>query len=150
MRTARQNALYYADRKSEQNMRAALEACTQDFELCSPPFGRTMRGADENIKGMSGFFAIFPDYKVEPGHILCDETCVLMTGYVCLTPNAKTLGLPAPLKSARLAFSAAFETRNNLLSRETFLVDLVDLCKQSGLPLEVALRLFGHTEEIVA
>lgn len=150
MKSALENALYYAARKSEQNMAAALEACTEDFELISPPFGRTMKGRDDNLSGMAQFFALFPDYSVEPSSTLASDDHVLMVGHVTLTPNLTLLGVPGEAKSARLAFSAAFETRGNLLARETFVLDLVDLCAQSGLPLSVALMATGRQADLEA
>ena len=147
MKSSIENAEYYAARKSEQDMGSALKACTTDFELISPPFGRTMKGVEENLDGMAQFFALFPDYNVEADCTLNSDTNVLMVGHVSLTPNFDLLQIPGQPKTARLAFSAAFETRENLLCRETFIVDLVDLCSQSNLPLDRALDLFGRRQQ---
>ena len=143
MRTALENALYYAEKKSEQNMKAALEACTEDFTIYSPPFGVTLRGAEENLREMTKFFRFFPDYNVITEHTAIGENCVILTGRVQMTPNFSIIGLPNLGKKGEVDFSATFAIRGNLLFKEIFLLDIVDLCQQSGLPLDTALNIFG-------
>jgi hypothetical protein len=145
MRTAIENALFYGQKKSEQNMKVALEACTKDFTLFSPPFGANMNGVEENLRGMGLFFQIFPDYNVIAEHTLMGENFVAMTGKVQMTPDFSYLKLAGKGKKATIDFSAAFDLRGSLLLKEIFLLDIVDLCKQSGLPLEVALQVFKRS-----
>jgi hypothetical protein len=142
MRTAIENALHYGQKKSEQNMKVALEACTEDFTIISPPFGAYLSGRDENLRGMGIFFQIFPDYNVITEHIAMSENFVAMTGKVQMTPDFSFLKMHGTGKKATVDFSAAFTLRGQLLLKEIFLVDIVDICKQSGLPLEVALQVF--------
>ena len=144
MRTALENALYYAEKKSEQNMAAALEACTEDFILYSPPFGANLRGTKENLREMAKFFQFFPDYNVTTEHTAVGENCVILTGRVRMTPSFSMVGLPNLGKKAEVDFSATFALRGSLLQKETFLLDIVDLCNQSGLPLDVAMNIFGR------
>ena len=92
--TALENALYYAEKKSEQNMAAALEACTEDFILYSPPFGANLRGTKENLREMAKFFQFFPDYNVTTEHTAVGENCVILTGRVRMTPSFSMVGLP--------------------------------------------------------
>ena len=54
------------------------------------------------------------------------------------------VGLPNLGKRAEVDFSATFALRGSLLQKETFLLDIVDLCNQSGLPLDAAMNIFGR------
>ncbi len=144
MRTAVENALYYGEKKSEQNMEAALTACTEDFTLYSPPFNVTLCGRDENLRKMTRFFQVFPDYNVITEHTATGENFVVLTGRVQMTPNFSMLKISGSGRKAEVDFSAAFTLRDNLLLKETFLLDIVDLCHQSRLPLDVALTFFGR------
>jgi len=138
-----ENALWYAAQKSRQDMAAALEACTDDFVLESPSFNVRLVGREQNLKKMDEFFAAFPDYDVVSEHTALGEGCVVLTGRVRMTPSGPLLGLVTNGKRAEVPFSAMFETRGNLLSREVFLIDAVELCAQTGLPLAIGARLLG-------
>lgn len=135
MRNAVENALYYAARKSEQNMSAALDACTHDFVLRTPAFNSLLSGRDEVLSGMAFFFALFPDYFVEAEETLSNDRSVIMVGHVKLTPDFSTLGFNGKGAPARIDFCARFDVEGALLCRETFLIDLPELCQQSSLSL---------------
>lgn len=149
MRNATENAIFYAARKSEQDMPAALEACTADFELVTPAFNSRLSGRENVLGGMALFFALFPDYFVEADETIANDHCVIMVGHVRLTPNFAAVGLKGEGRTARLAFSARFETHGGLIRKETFLIDLPDLCHQSGLPLSHMLRI-AEREHVIA
>ena len=150
MKTALDNALYYAARKSEQNMAAALDACTADFVLHSPPFGSTLCGTEENFVGMAQFFALFLDYTVHAEHTAEGPGCLIMAGKVSMTPHLAYLGLPGVGRRATVEFTATFETRGERLAREVFLLDIVELCNQSGLSLAALLDVLNRRHDLAA
>ena len=113
------------------------------FTLYSPSFGANLKGADEALIGMNFFFIIFPDYNVLTEHTAVGEDFVNLTGKVELTPNFTFLKLTGKAHKASIDFSAALIIRDNLLLKETFLVDIISLCNQSGLPLDVAMKVFN-------
>jgi hypothetical protein len=142
MRNAVQNALWYVEKKSEQNVQAALEICTDDFVVYSPSFGVDLRGVKENLRGMKRFFSFFPDYKLTPELIATGDGCVILTGRAQMTPDFSRAGLRYSGKKVEVDFSAAFVLRGELLSKETFLLDIVQLCEQSGYALVSVVELF--------
>jgi hypothetical protein len=142
MKTAIENALYYGAKKSEQNMKAALEVCTEDFTLYTPTFGANFQGVEDNLQGMSVFFKMFPDYNVIADYTAIGQDFVNLTGRVQMTPDFSFFKLEGTGKKATIDFSASFTLRGGLLSKETFILDILGLCKQSGLPLDTARKVF--------
>lgn len=138
-----QNTLYYAEQKSKQNVENALSVCAEDFVLDSPPFGAMLIGKSANRIALTRFFAIFPDYQVNTEHALHQRDCVILTGQVRLTPDFSLLGFSGQSQTAKLPFSCMFKVENSLIKKEVFLLDVVDLCAQTRMPLLAVLDLMN-------
>src|SRR3954463_4651789 len=85
-RSGLESAAHYGAAKSQQNISAALEACTPDFTIETVPFGTVARGADEVAYDLAVFFHLFPDYG-----FLCEgpaeaaDGTVAVWGRACMT-----------------------------------------------------------------
>lgn len=144
MNTFTDKTIYYAQMKSKQDMQSALKVCIPEFQLISPTFNSNLKGEEQVLIGMNRFYELFPDYKVNVDDVVGQKNKVLMTGKVSLTPNSDFLKTNIKFATAQCQFSANFTIENNMISKEIFVLDLLDLCLQSGWEIEKAAHFFNR------
>lgn len=144
MKTSTDKTIYYAQMKSKQDMQSALKVCSPEFQLISPTFNSNLKGEEQVLIGMNRFYELFPDYKVHVEDVIGQNNKVLMTGKVSLTPNSDFLKTNKEFTTAQCQFSANFTFENNMISKEIFVLDLLDLCLQSGWEIEKAAHFFNR------
>jgi predicted ester cyclase len=148
MRTERMFKLASAlgEAKGRQNVADALRFMHDDIVLSSPAWGLVARGKAENAEVLAHFFHDFPDYGIaleghvaDAEHLLCWGT-VRMTmrhGTYGVTPNGRRVEIPAFLR---------FTFREDLIASEYFMVDLAEICRQSGVSTDAVQRAaFGQS-----
>jgi predicted ester cyclase len=125
----------YGAAKSEQDARAALALCSEDFSIDTVAFGIASRDRKETEQHLALFFQSFPDYEVTldgfangPGHVAC-------WGRVRMTFAGDLLGLRATGKSAELPVFCLMATSDGVLRSERFFFDLAALCEQIDVPV---------------
>ncbi len=125
----------YGAAKSQQDVEAALAACSDDFVLDTPAFGTTARGKEEARAQLGLFFTAFPDYRVELEGIAAEGRSVACWGTAHLTFAGPLLDLRPTGRSATLPFVSVFACEPSAVRAERFHVDLATLCAQLGVPL---------------
>ena len=124
-----------ATAKSQQNITAALEIYHPEIELIVPGSDSYTKGRAEVGIQLEMFFKIFPDYTAGVDQYAFNETVMLATGQVRLTPNIP--GKECPLIQLPVFFE--FEFRDNKISKEVFVLDMGMVCKKTGiLPMDMA------------
>lgn len=125
----------YGAAKSEQDARAALALCSEDFSIDTVAFGIASRDRKETEQHLELFFQSFPDYAVTleglangPGH-------VASWGRVRMTFRGDFLGQRATGKTAELPVFCLMATRDGMLRSERFFFDLAALCEQIDVPV---------------
>lgn len=121
--------------KSQQDIPAALEIYHPDIELIVPGSDSYTKGRAEVGIQLNMFFKIFPDYTAVLDQYAFNETVMLATGQVCLTPYIPGKDCPR----IQLPVFFEFGIRDNKISKEVFVLDVGMLCKKAGiLPKELA------------
>lgn len=125
----------YGAAKSEQDARAALAMCSEDFSIDTVAFGIASRDRKETEQHLALFFQSFPDYAVTlegfangPGHVAC-------WGRVQMSFAGDLLGLRATGKRAELPVVCLMATSDGVLRSERFFFDLAALCEQIDVPV---------------
>jgi predicted ester cyclase len=130
--------------KSRRDVPAALRLLHPEMLLESPAFGTTARGAAENERALTGFFASFPDYDIAlHGHASNGGTLVCW-GTARMTMTGRRFGAAPNGRRAELPVFIQFTFKDDLIASERFFFDLSQLCAQSGISTDAARRkLFG-------
>jgi predicted ester cyclase len=130
--------------KSRRDVPAAMRLCTRDMLLESPAFGTSACGTAENEKALTRFFASFPDYDVTlHGHASNDDTLVSW-GTARMTMTGDRFGVLPNGRRAELPVFIQFTFKDDLIASERFVLDLAELCAQSGISTDAVRRkLFG-------
>jgi len=119
--------------KSRQDTLAALDIYHPDIELIAPGSDSQARGRIEVGRQLELFFKIFPDYRACLKQYAFNETVMLSSAQVSLTPNMP--GKRCPRIELPVFFE--FEFRDNKISKEVFNLDIGMLCRKAGiLPAE--------------
>jgi predicted ester cyclase len=153
MRTERmfELAAGLGEAKGRQDVAGALRFMHDDIVLSSPAWGLVARGKAENAAVLGHFFHDFPDYGIDleghlgdGRHLLCWGT-VRMTmrpGAYGLSPNGRRVEIPAFIR---------FTFRDDLIASEYFMVDLAEICRQSGVSTDAVQRaVFGAATAVAA
>ena len=120
--------------KSQQDIAAALEIYHPEVELIVPGSDSYAKGRDEVGIQLEMFFKIFPDYTASLNQHAFNETVMLATGQICLTPHIPGKDCPR----IQLPAFFEFEIRDNKISKEVFVLDMGMVCKKAGiLPMEL-------------
>jgi len=131
--------------KSRQDVTAAMKLLHRDMLLETPAFGTCARGAAENEKVLTRFFASFPDYNVVlQGHASNADTLICW-GTAQMTMTGERFGAVPNGERAELPVFITFAFKDDLISGERFFFDLSALCAQSGVSTDAVRRkLFGE------
>jgi len=120
--------------KSQQDLALALAIYHPDIELIVPGSDSRAKGTAEVTVQLDMFFTLFPDYTAAIDQYAFNETVMLATGQVFLTPDIAGKDCP------RIQLPAFFEFgfQDNKISREVFVLDMGMLCRKAGiLPSEL-------------
>lgn len=121
-----------ANAKSAQDIKTVLGIYHPDATLITIGLDAEANGSIEIEQQLQIFFALFPDYQVTIEEVACNETTLLATGYVSVTP---TLPDQTGHRVKQLT-SFSFEFADNQISKEIFFLDFGMLCKQAGISQE--------------
>lgn len=126
--------------KGRQNVTDALAFMHEDMVLSSPAWGVVARGKAENAELLAHFFHDFPDYNItleghvgDSKHLLCWGTVrmTMQAGAYGVSPNGCRVEIPAYIR---------FTFKDGLIATEYFMVDLADICRQSGVSTDAVQR----------
>jgi predicted ester cyclase len=132
--------------KSRQDVAAAVRLLHPEMVLEAPAFGTDARGLEHNRATLARFFATFPDYEVTLEGHATDGTTLICWGTARMTMTGDRFGVRPNSRRAELPVVIAFEFADGLISRERFLLDLAQLCAQSGVSTDAVQRtLFPET-----
>ncbi|MEM6990686.1 MAG: nuclear transport factor 2 family protein [Myxococcota bacterium] len=129
----------YAAAKSRQDVDAALKCCAPDFVLETVPWRLTARGRAETTIDLHTFFELFPDYRFVVERIAVQGNTALAWGRVAMTWTGRLPRGVGPRwlrlrpRAVDLPAVAVFDVADGLLSRERFMFDQRELCRQLGL-----------------
>ncbi len=115
--------------KGRQDTLAALDIYHPDIELIAPGSDSQAKGRIEVGQQLELFFKIFPDYTASLNQYAFNETVMLSTGQVSLTPNMPGKNCPR----IQLPVFFEFEFRDNKISKEVFNLDIGMVCKRAGI-----------------
>lgn len=121
-----------AKAKSNQDLRAAMQVQHPNMVLESPAFGSIARGKTENEMVLARFFRTFPDYSVTLEGYATNAEAFVCWGKVEMTMAENRFGVTPNGKRARLPVFMRFTFKDDLIASEYFLIDLAELCAQSG------------------
>ncbi len=132
--------------KGQQDTAAALDIYHPDIELIAPGSASYGKGRVEVGQQLDLFFKIFPDYSASINQYAFNDTVMLATGVVSLTPNmpggnCSRIELPAFFE---------FEFRDNKISKEVFALDIGMVCMKAGItPAELTDRMKSLLTELI-
>ena len=118
--------------KSQQNITAALDIYHPNIELVSPSFESISRGRTETEKNLQVFFALFPDYQVRLCDYAINESMLLATGEVSVTPFIS--GHPCPKVTVPVFLE--FHFKDERIVKEIFFLDVGMICKRANIKPE--------------
>lgn len=124
----------YGAAKSEQDIGAALAACSDDFALETVSMGVETHGRAETEQQLELFFAAFPDYGVTMDGLTASNGVVTCWGRVRMSWKGAFLGHGPTGRTAELPYFCVFPCAAGALTGERFFFDLASLCEQIGLP----------------
>jgi len=129
--------------KSRQDLAATLDIYHGDIELIVPGSDSHVKGAAEVAVQLDMFFVLFPDYTAVIDQYAFNESVMLATGQVFLTPDIAGKNCP------RIQLPAFFEFgfQDNKISREVFVLDMGLLCKKADI---VPSELIGQMKVLFA
>jgi predicted ester cyclase len=131
--------------KSRQDVAAALKVLHPDMVLETPAFGTMARGAAENERVLTRFFASFPDYNVVLQGSASNDDTLICWGTVQMTMTGDRFGVVPNGIRAELPVFIQFAFKDDLIAGERFFFDLSALCAQSGVSTDVVRqKLFGN------
>lgn len=133
----------YAAAKSRADVDAALAECTDDFELCTVPFGITSFGLDESRAGLGLWFTAFPDYNVTVDGHLASHRTVTCWGTIRATMRGNLGPFAGTGLGYELAFSCIFDIRDGRIQREEFHFDLAKMASQLGMDPTATAQVLG-------
>jgi predicted ester cyclase len=132
-----------AEAKSRQDVATACELLHPDMLLEADAFGAVARGREQNARALTGFFASFPDYRIELEGSASGGCCLVCWGTAEMTMTGTRFGVQPNGKRSRVPVFIRFTFKDDLIASERFFFDLSTLCAQSGVSTDrVRARLF--------
>jgi len=153
MRTQRmfELARRLGEAKGRQNVADALCFMNDDIVLSSPAWGLVARGKAENAQVLGHFFHDFPDYRIDLEGHLGDGAYLLCWGTVRMTMRPGAYGVSPNGRRVKIPAFIRFTFEDDLIASEYFMVDLAEICRQSGVSTDAVQRaVFGGATAIAA
>lgn len=126
----------YARAKSRADVPGALAVCAPSFVLDTPAFGLASRNRDESVGLLHAFFHAFPDYGVRVDALTFGPATAACWGTAHMTLAGPFLHVGPTHRTATIPFASAFDFVDDRIARETFFIDLVQLCEGIGVPVD--------------
>lgn len=126
----------YARAKSRADTAGALAVCAPAFVLDTPAFGIASRNREETVGHLHAFFQAFPDYGVRVAATTFGPATAACWGTARMTLAGPFLHLPATHRTAEIPFASAYEFVDDRIGRETFFIDLAQLCDGIGIGID--------------
>ena len=126
----------YARAKSRADVAGALAVCAPSFVLDTPAFGLASRNRDESVGLLQAFFHAFPDYGVAVDALTFGPAAAACWGTARMTLAGPFLHVEPTHRTATIPFASAFDFVDDRIARETFFIDLVQLCDALGVAVD--------------
>ncbi len=138
IRVGRMRALTgaYARAKSSADVAGAMAVCAESFVLDTPAFGIASRNRDETVGHLGAFFHAFPDYGVRVTATTFGPATAACWGTARMTLKGNFLHLAPTNRTAEIPFASAYDFVDGKIGRETFFIDLAQLCDGIGVGIE--------------
>jgi hypothetical protein len=138
IRVGRMRALTeaYARAKSSADVAGAMAVCAESFVLDTPAFGIASRNRAETVGHLGAFFHAFPDYGVRVIATTFGPAVAACWGTARMTLAGPFLHLAATNRTAEIPFASAYDFVDDRIGRETFFIDLAQLCDGIGVGIE--------------
>jgi steroid delta-isomerase-like uncharacterized protein len=129
----------YVDAKSRHDLDAIVDLCTEDSFYESAGVGAPPTVGKEALREYyDAFFASLPDYHAEFDGVAYGEDTAVVWGHFGGTTTDSLLGMPVePGRELRVPVTFVCTFRDGLLAGDRGYFDLVTICRQSGIPLDV-------------